>query len=139
MRKQTIPNKDVIKLKRDIIHHFGSLSAFHRQTKYNYRHLLRVFNDLDYSDSEIDKITNVFTEQKASEPSPLRISNEDRIAIRLNILTNFKFFSTFCKKHQEFDVVYISNITNTDNGLTMRTPKFNKLIKLLSKLYNYKN
>jgi hypothetical protein len=123
------------RLKRDIKEKFGSIARFARVCELNYDDTLRVLNSNSFTGDEIE---NVFYQYDSYDESSMGfydiISNEERKAIRLSILTNFKNYTMFCKEYSRFDVVYISNVVN--GKLKEKTTKFGNLINTLEN-YNY--
>lgn len=68
-------------------------------------------------------------EEKRTYKPEERIGYMDRKNIRICILTNFKNYSTFCKKYPVYNCVYISNIIT--GRLSVRTEKYEQLLDIL--------
>lgn len=123
------------RLKRDIKEKFGSIARFARVCELNYDDTLRILNSDNFTGDEIQDVFYRYDSyDEVNEGFYDIISNEERSAIRLSILTNFKNYTKFCSEHPRFDVVYISNIVN--GKLKEKTTKFGNLINTLEE-YNY--
>ena len=136
MKIQGIEIEDVTFLKDQVVYNFGSIKRFSIVSGYNYRKILKNLNDLDLDKKEFGRIKELYYIHVDKNKIPFRINNEDRAKIRLCILTSFNSYTDFCKKHEEFDVVYITNVVK--GNLKLRSTKYFALIKLLKKKYKLK-
>lgn len=133
MAKDEISQEDLDFLKDQIKYHFRSVAAFIRASNLDYRGTLMALKYQDYSRVSYDRINNAYKKYKLDNEYPARIHPNVQQKIRLCILTNFKSYTEFCKKHKDFDVVYISNIVN--NRLKLRSSKYVQLIDVLERRY----
>jgi len=130
-----IEAKDFRFVRNQIDLHFGSISVFSKVTGMPYRKTLAMFKHQKIDKALFGRLEVALRENVERGSIPFRISNEDRKKIRICILTDCLSYTEFEQKHPEFDVVYISNITNTINGLKLKSQKYLKLIALLKKEY----
>lgn len=120
-------------LRDNIVKHFGSLSAFSQSTGYSYRLLKKALINLEFSKEDYEEIESIYIKENDPDNIPFRISKDDIESIRMAILSNFKKVTLFCKKHPEYNSVYISNIVN--GKLKLKSKKYKGLVKLLKKKY----
>jgi hypothetical protein len=130
-----MPKIDRVQLKRDIYQKFGSLTSFSKVANINYNRLLRIINTQNFTGDEILEIQRLYMENDLSNGVDGYISDSERKAIRLSIVTHFNSYTDFCREHPYFDTVYITNIIK--GNLKMSTKKYEKLINILKKDYNY--
>lgn len=124
-------NKKILREK--ILNKFRSLSYFCKLTGTPYKKALIVFNSEDEDDSEsLKRMEEAYNTIDVDESHGL-IRNEDRKAVRLCVVSNFKSYSAFNRKHKGFDSVYLSNLI--EGSLTEETEKYRDLIKLLTAKY----
>tara|TARA_R110000803_G_scaffold16197_9_gene44504 strand:- start:487 stop:939 length:453 start_codon:yes stop_codon:yes gene_type:complete len=132
-------------LRDQIKHHFGSFSVFSRVTGLPYRRTLEVFTKLKFNKKDFDRINVAFKKNVDKDNIPCRISEIEREKIRFCILTSYRNFSEFFRKHPEYDVVYLSNITRKERKQTtkkkkqgrlkLKTTKYARLVNLLTERY----
>ncbi len=124
---------EVNDLINDIKTDFGSIFGFANQSGYSYSVLKRTLIGMEFTREEFYDIKRAYYVHEAENQRSFRISDEDRAAIRMCILSNFKNMKAFTKKNKEFNSVYISNVLN--GKLCLRTTKFVRLENLLIKKY----
>lgn len=124
-----------IQLRKEIPEKFGSFINFSKVTKTNYGRVLRILNAPEGNTKELDELMAKFKSFNISDGIEGIIGDKDRARIRIVILTHFDHYNSFCKKHPEFDAVYITNICK--GRLKRVTEKYIKLTFLLKQEYNY--
>lgn len=120
-------------LKKDIIKKFKSLSYFCILTETPYKKTLAYFCSSDYDSDLLKELQYKVNTTEVDEYHGL-IRDEDRKAIRICVLTNFKNYSAFHREHNEYDSVYLSNIIG--GRLSEETDKYRNLIRLLTANYD---
>jgi len=128
--------EELVQLELDIKEHFGSFNMFSMVTHISYRRVLDMFNKSDFDKSDFREFRRLLTFVSEGDSAPFVISEEERRAIRLIILTNFNSYTAFCMKHGEYDVVYITNVVK--GNLKRKTKKFKKFATFLKTKYNLK-
>jgi len=126
-------NREV--LKENIHNKFGSLTNFSNVTGICYKDILRILNSDTFLDNEIDDLQEKYLTFDLSNGVEGYISDQDRKTIRICISMEYKSYTKFYEKHNEFDVVYISNLV--EGKLLRTTEKYDKLITLLKEEYSY--
>ncbi len=127
---------DVLRLERDIKRNFGSVRVFCSETKMPYRRLLKVFNQLEFTEDLFNRICRTFDsnmEGRTEGNIPCRITEDERSKIRLCILENFHSYTDFCKENEAYNVVYITNVTK--GNLKLKSIKYKRLVRLMNKKY----
>jgi len=124
----------VNELRGEIQSNFGSLFSFANHSGFSYSVLKRTFNDLEFTQLDIDNIQSSYNKHLDPEDIPFRISDVDREAIRVCIVLKFKNVKKFTDKHPEYNSVYISNVIN--GRLKLESIKYVNFISLLKKKYN---
>ena len=112
MKIKGIELDDINFLKDQIIFHFGTLKSFSIQSGVGYRKLLEMLNDLELDKKSFAELKRVYKLNVDKNQVPFRISDEERERIRIAIVVKDSTYTKFCKKNDEFDVVYISNVVN---------------------------
>ena len=130
-----MPRIDRVKLKKDIHQKFGSLTSFSKVADVKYSKLLRVLNTQNFTGEEVIDIERKYIDNDLSNGVEGYISDNERKAIRLSIVTHFNSYASFCREHRRFDVVYLTNIIK--GNLKMSTKKYEILIETLKNNYNY--
>jgi len=120
-------------LRKQIIKKFRSLSYFCLLTDLNYKKTLAYFCSLD-NDSDFQKEIQFNIDNTEVDDQHGLIRDEDRKAIRMCVLTNFKNYTEFHREHKEYDSVYLSNIVG--GRLSDETEKYQNLIRLLTAEYD---
>ena len=120
-------------LRKDIIEKFETIKYFCKLCGYSYSNFKtflnsRTPNEEMYQDA-IFKLND--TEVTHIEGN---IRDEDREEIRKCIVVNYSSYSAFCRKHTDFNSLYISNIMK--GRLKFETSKYRKLIAILERDYN---
>jgi len=124
---------DVNFLRDQIKYKFGSFKAFCNVTGIPYRSTLDAFNNLEFTKGGFKKINDAYRKKVNGDDVLMIISDEDREAIRVFIVTKFKTYTNFCIKHPDYDVVYLTNIIK--GRLRRRTSKYIGLSKVLKEKY----
>ena len=99
-------NKQI--LRKNITDKFRSLSYFCKLTEISYKKTLALFVEEDDSES-FKHIQELYDNTDVDVQHGL-IRDEDRKAIRMCILTNFKNLSAFHRENPRYNTVYLSNI-----------------------------
>jgi hypothetical protein len=99
-----------------------------------YRRILDMFNRSEFDKSDFYEYRRLLTFVRDNESPAFIITEKERQAIRLVILTNFNSYTAFCMKHGEYDVVYLTNVIR--GNLLRKTEKFNKFTTFLKTKYN---
>ncbi len=120
-------------LREQITNKFRSLAYFCVLTETNYKKTLAYFCSDDYDSVLLEELQYKLDNTEVDEQHGL-IRDEDRKAIRICVLTNFKNYSAFHRKHKEYDSVYLSNIVG--GRLSDETEKYQNLIRLLTAEYD---
>lgn len=121
-------------LREKITEKYRSLAYFCKLTGIPYKKTLNFFIVDEENDSETLKDLQILYNVTDVDKLHGLIRDEDRSTIRLCILSNFKNLSAFCREHDEYDTVYISNIIG--GRLTDETRKYQNLVKLLTVNYD---
>ncbi len=136
-RVNNVDLDDLEYLRCEIEANFGSLKIFALETGLPYRKTLDAFKRLEFNERDYEVIvSNYKSSMKSREDKddiPYRITKTERERIRMCILNKFPSYTAFCRKHKEFNVVYISNVVK--GNLKLRSKKYFKLAKLLTKKY----
>jgi hypothetical protein len=130
--------KDFKFLRDQIMLHFGTIAAFSKVTKLPYRKTLSTFRHMNVDKNYFERMEASFHKHVNRGVVPFRISDNERNQIRICILSNFDNYTQFSETHPDFDVVYVSNVTNKKNGLKLKSKKYEELVALLNKKYKLK-
>lgn len=130
-----MPIIDRVILKQNIHKKFGSLTNFGNVTDTDYKDLLRILNSDTFTDEEIEDVQEKYLTFDLSNGVEGYINESEREVLRICIFSKFKSYTKFCEKHDDFDVVYLSNIV--EGKLLRVTDKYEKLLTILKEEYNY--
>ena len=72
-------------------------------------------------------------ESRSEGDVPFRISDDDRSKIRICILTSFNSYTSFCKKHKDYNVIYLTHVIK--GHLKLKSLKYVNFVKLLNRKY----
>ena len=133
MEVNGIKLEELVQLERDIKTHFGSFNMFSSIARIPYRRILYMFNRSEFDKSDFYEYRRLLTFVRDNESPAFIITEKERQAIRLVILTNFNSYTAFCMKHGEYDVVYLTNVIR--GNLLRKTEKFNKFTTFLKTKY----
>jgi hypothetical protein len=128
--------KDIDYLRDQIKINFGSISVFSRETSLPYRRVLKALGQLEFTKegfSEIEKAFKLSMKNRSNQDVPYRITEDERCKIRMCILGNYNSYTDFCKKHKDYDVVYLTNVIK--GNLKLKSLKYANFIKLLKRRY----
>lgn len=120
------------KLRKNIIEDYRTLKAFSRITGITYNKLMLVFNTDSYDSDDLVAIKDAYSTTVVDRVEGF-ILDEDRPSIRLCLLTHFNSYTDFCKKHDSYNVIYITNVVR--GRLIEATPKYLRLVNLLVRDY----
>ena len=131
---------DLSYFRSEIEANFGSIKVFALETNLSYRKTLSLFNDLEFSSEDYERVSEAYKKHMKSrdfkDDIPYRITDKEREKIRICILSNFKSYTKFCLKHKEFNAVYVTNVVK--GNLKLRSGKYFRFVKLLTKKYKLK-
>ena len=119
-------------MRDSIKNNFGSLYRFSSECGFSYSIVKKVFLVLDFHKKDFEKIRDVYNSHVKQIDSPF-ISNDERAAIRMTILSNFYNMKAFTKKHKDYNSNYLSNVLG--GRLKLKTTKYTRLVLLLEKKY----
>lgn len=123
----TVKNHDV--LKQEIRNKYGSIQQFARLSGIRYSTINNLFAYRLPPASEQKLLSEIKEKIQTVQADDLFMTNEERLAIRGMIFTNYKSVRAFCADFPEFSMTFVSNVLN---GIrTKKDTKYNAFVATL--------
>lgn len=123
----TVKNHDV--LKQEIRNKYGSIQQFARLSGIRYSTINNLFAYRLPPASEQKLLSEIKGKIQTVQADDLFMTNEERLAIRGMIFTNYKSVRAFCADFPEFSMTFVSNVLN---GIrTKKDTKYNAFVATL--------
>lgn len=118
-------------LKKQIRSKYGSIQEFARLSGMRYTSINNLFAYRIPQKSQEKLVAEITQHIEKIDNKDLFMTNDERLAIRGMIFTNYKSVRAFCADFPEFSMTFVSNVLN---GLrTKKDVKYFKLIETLKK------
>lgn len=123
----TVKNHDA--LKQQIRSKYGSIQDFARLSGIRYTKINNLFAYRMPKASEEKLLQEINAKLNEIDSTDLFMTNEERLAIRGMIFTNYKSVRAFCADFPEFSMTFVSNVLN--GVRTKKDTKYNAFVATL--------
>lgn len=127
----TITVKNHETLKQQIRSKYGSIQDFARLSGIRYTKINNLFAYRMPKASEDKLLQEINSKMNEIDPTDLFMTNEERLAIRGMIFSNYKSVRAFCADFPEFSMTFVSNVLN--GVRTKKDAKYNAFVTTLKK------
>jgi hypothetical protein len=127
----TITLKNYDSLKQQIRNKYGSIQEFARISGIRYTKINNLFAYRMPKASEDKLVEEIKSKIDSIDAAELFMTNDERLAIRGMIFTNYKSVRAFCADFPEFSMTFVSNVLN--GVRTKKDAKYNAFVLTLQK------
>jgi hypothetical protein len=127
----TITLKNYDSLKQQIRNKYGSIQEFARISGIRYTKINNLFAYRMPKASEDKLVEEIKSKINSIDAAELFMTNDERLAIRGMIFTNYKSVRAFCADFPEFSMTFVSNVLN--GVRTKKDAKYNAFVLTLQK------
>jgi hypothetical protein len=127
----TVTLKNYDALKQQIRNKYGSIQEFARISGIRYTKINNLFAYRMPKASEDKLVEEINAKIQSIDAADLFMTNDERLAIRGMIFTNYKSVRAFCADFPEFSMTFVSNVLN--GVRTKKDAKYNAFVVTLQK------